>query len=204
MNSETSGDPQSLWAIWNSEPAQVTRRVVEVLREVRPHVVITFNKYGGYGHPDHIAIQRATTEAFHLAGDAHYSTGQPPHQPQKLYYSSIPAAMIRIGIWRMRLKGQNPRQLGRNKDIDMVAILDHVEPIHAKVNIAGYYEIWEAASAAHASQGGGRGGMLPRWVRKLLGSTQGFTRIYPSANGSTNEHDLFEGVRLEAGAPATV
>lgn len=204
MHSETSRDPQSLWAIWNSDPAEVTRRVVEVLREVRPQVVITFNKYGGYGHPDHIAIQRATTEAFQRAGDANYNTGQLPYQPQKLYYSSIPAAMIRIGIWRMRLKGQNPRQLGRNKDIDMVAILEHVEPIHTKVNIAGYYDIWEAASAAHASQGGGRGGMVPRWVRKLFGSTQGFTRIYPAAASSTKEHDLFEDVRLELGTPATV
>ena len=33
-------------------------------RDIQPQVVITFNLYGGYGHPDHIAIQRATTQAF--------------------------------------------------------------------------------------------------------------------------------------------
>lgn len=205
MNSETSRDPESLWSQWNNNPDGVTRRVVEVLREVRPHVVITFNKYGGYGHPDHIAIQRATTEAFTLAGNADYITGQQPYQPQKLYYSSIPAMMIRLGVWQARLKRQNPRKLGVNKDIDLVAILDHVEPIHAKVEIGDYYDIWEAASACHASQGGGSGGMIPRWLRKLLGSKQSFTRVYPPADSRrVDESDLFANVQLEALTPEMV
>ncbi|MEO1289274.1 MAG: PIG-L family deacetylase, partial [Chloroflexota bacterium] len=85
MGSETSQDERSLWATWNREPESVTRRVVEVIREVKPQVIITFNKYGGYGHPDHIAIQRATTEAFKLAGASSYITdGLQPYQPQKL------------------------------------------------------------------------------------------------------------------------
>ena len=71
MGSETSKDPDCSWQAPREEMA---RKVVEVIREVRPQVILTFNKYGGYGHPDHIAIQRATTEAFSLAGDADYHT----------------------------------------------------------------------------------------------------------------------------------
>ena len=41
--------------------------VLELRRDLKPQVVVTFNKYGGYGHPDHIAIQRATVAAFTLA-----------------------------------------------------------------------------------------------------------------------------------------
>jgi len=94
MGSDTSKDPASLWDTSQRDLPQITRRVVEIIRQVRPQVIVTFNKYGGYGHPDHIAIQRATTEAFRLAGDASYVTDQPAYQPQKLYYTQIPAIMI--------------------------------------------------------------------------------------------------------------
>ena len=66
MGSETSNDADCLW---QAQEDEVTRRVVEVIRDLKPQVVITFNRYGGYGHPDHIAIQRATTNAFPLASD---------------------------------------------------------------------------------------------------------------------------------------
>lgn len=200
MGSVTCGDSECLWQAPQDE---VARKVVEVMREVQPHVVITFNKYGGYGHPDHIAIQRATTEAFHLAGDPGYDTGQPPYQPQKLYYSGISARQIRLGITMMRLRGQNPRQLGRNKDIDLVAILDNVEPTHTVVNVRKYYDVWDAASACHKSQlGGAPSWRLPLSVRRWLAPTQGFTRVVPSPNGSrVHERDLFEGVRLDESVP---
>ena len=39
-----------------AHPAEVIARIVGHLRRVRPDVVVTFGPYGGYGHPDHIAI----------------------------------------------------------------------------------------------------------------------------------------------------
>ncbi len=198
MNSDTSQDPASLWATWQRDPDSVTRRVVEVIRQVQPQVVVTFNKYGGYGHPDHIAIQRATVAAFRLAGDPEYRIDDlPPYTPQKLYYNAFPTLALRIGILLLRLRGKDPRRLGRNQDIDAQAILDNVEPIHTKVDIRGYYDIWDRASACHPSQGGGRGGIAPRWLRKLLGGTQGFTRVFPvPAANRVDEHDLFAGVHV--------
>jgi len=199
MGDPTNDDPECLW--WNglNNHAEVTRRVVEVIREIQPQVIITFNKYGGYGHPDHIAIQRATIEAFSLSGDDHYLTiGQPIYQPQKLYYNNIPTFFIKIGIWRTRLAGKDPRKLGRNQDIDLLMILDNVEPSHAKVNVGAYLDDWDRASACHASQGGGRGGFVPRWMRRVLGVRQSFTRIHPKpARDVVDEDDLFTGVKLD-------
>jgi len=124
MGTETNQRPNSLWHTWQTAPETVTRQVVEILRETRPQVVITFNEYGGYGHPDHIAIQRATVAALAVSGDPAYVTpGTAPYTPQKLYYSNIPSFPIRLGIWLSRLRGQDPRKLGRNQDIDMVAVL---------------------------------------------------------------------------------
>lgn len=199
MGSQTNQDTACLWYRYQHQPEEVISRVVEVIRDVRPHVVITFNEYGGYGHPDHIAIQRATVAAFQLAGDANYVVaGTNPYAPQKLYYNSIPKLPLQIGVLLARLRGQDPRKLGRNHDIDLLAILAHVQPIHAKVDIHRYYDAWDAANACHASQGGGRASFLPLRLRRLLAPYQGFTRVYPAPNRPTvDEFDLFAGIRLD-------
>lgn len=197
MGSETSKDPA---CSWQAPREELARKVVEVIREVRPQVILTFNKYGGYGHPDHIAIQRATTDAFTLAGDASYITqGLAPYQPQKLYYSSMPTLMMRWNILRVRLKGQNPRKLGRNQDIDIVKILENIEPAHAMVDVRAYMKEWDEASACHASQlGGGSMPQMPEWLRRRLRGLQRFTRVYPVPYANrVDERDLFDGVRVD-------
>ena len=196
MGSETSNDPACLW---QAPVDDVTRRVVEVIRDLKPQVIVTFNQYGGYGHPDHIAIQRATTQAFPLAGDTDYITGQAPYAPQKLYYSGISTRQIRAGIALTRLRGQDPRHLGRNKDFDLVAILDHVEPVHTTIDIRKYFDAWDAASACHASQlGGGGGPRFPLWLRRVISPYQSFTRVYPKpASSRVDEHDFFANVLVD-------
>lgn len=199
MGSETTNDPDCLW---QADQAAVTRQVVEVIRRIQPHVVITFNEYGAYGHPDHIAIQRATRAAFPLAGDTDYDTGQLPYQPQKLYYSSIPRSMLRLSILIMRLQGKNPRALGKNADIDMVKVLENVDPATTAVNIRRYYDHWEAASQCHKSQLGGGLNPLPRFLRPIVIPTQGFTRIHPQPPAAVvDEDDLFAGVTADDRTP---
>ena len=195
MGSETSNDPACLW---QAPVDDVTRRVVEVIRDLKPHVVITFNQYGGYGHPDHIAIQRATTKAFPLASDENYITGQAPYEPQKLYYSGISTRQIRAGIALTRLRGQDPRHLGRNKDFDLVAILDHVEPAHTAIDIRNWFGAWDEASACHASQLGGGGPRFPLWLRRVISPYQMFTRVHPKPLlNRVDEHDFFQNVRVD-------
>ena len=197
--SDTSKHPDSLWYQWENNPAGVISDVVKVMRRIRPHVVVTFNKYGGYGHPDHIAIQRATSQAFDYANDANYEIdGLAPYQPQKLYYNAFPKITWQLRIWNARLKGQNPRQMGVNKDIDIIKILDHSEPIHARIPIANYFDDWEKASQCHASQGGGRISNLSKWLRWLIYRQQGFTRIYPKPiRDIVDEDNLFAGVTID-------
>jgi LmbE family N-acetylglucosaminyl deacetylase len=196
MNSETSKDPACLW---QAPREAVARRVVEVIRKVKPQVVITFNKYGGYGHPDHIAIQRATVDAFNLAGDPNYFTdGQTPYQPQKLYYGAFPKFMMRYRIMRIHFRGENPRRMGRNREIDLQAILDNAEPVHTRIDVSNYLEAWDKASACHTSQLVGRGQQMPMFLRKMFFSKQGLTRVIPAPQRNVvDENDLFVGVRLD-------
>ena len=62
-------------------------KIVRHIRRVRPHVVVTFDQNGAYGHPDHIAICRHTTAAVAAAGDSTFvdSAVQPAHHVSKLY-----------------------------------------------------------------------------------------------------------------------
>ena len=200
MGSATSEHPD---CSWQAPREELARRVVEVIREVRPQVILTHNRYGGYGHPDHIAIQRATTDAFDLAGDAGYVTqDDPAWQPQKLYYSSSHTLMLRYGILMTRLRGKNPRAMGRNQDIDMVATLENIEPPHARIDVRPWMDIWDEASRCHASQLGGRRSRTPRWMRRFFQSHVSYTRVQPPPpHNRIDERDLFDNVTLGDASP---
>lgn len=73
----------------------LVEKIVQVIREFKPDIVVTFDDGGAYGHPDHIAISRATTAAFPLAEDEtqfpeQLTSGLTPHKPYSLYHSTFP------------------------------------------------------------------------------------------------------------------
>jgi LmbE family N-acetylglucosaminyl deacetylase len=70
---------------------QAVGKLVRIIREVRPHVLITFGPDGIYGHYDHIAVHRWASIAFRLAADPDCFPGQlggtrQLHQIDKLYF----------------------------------------------------------------------------------------------------------------------
>ena len=188
--SETARHPNSLAYQWRHHPERVAGAVKAVMRRARPQVVITFNRYGGYGHPDHIAIQRATARAFDcLRAEAG------GYRPQKLYYAAYPKLTMRMRVWKARLRGKDPRRMGINGDVDTVKTLENAEPVHARIPIGAYLDIWERASRCHASQGGGRITRTARWLRRIMYRRQGFTRAYPTPrHNRVDEDDLFADV----------
>jgi LmbE family N-acetylglucosaminyl deacetylase len=67
--SEDNHHPQALAA---ADLQEVTGKVVHYIRMLKPQIVLTFDPIGGYRHPDHIAIQKATEKAFYAASDAKF------------------------------------------------------------------------------------------------------------------------------------
>lgn len=55
-------------ALVNVDLLEVERAILDVIRDVRPHVVLTHDPLGGYYHPDHMAVHRAATAAFFSSG----------------------------------------------------------------------------------------------------------------------------------------
>ncbi len=187
MGSEGNQHPESLW---QAPLEAVTERVALVMRRMRPQVVITFNSFGAYGHPDHIKINQATLAAFRQLRDE-------PEPPEKLYYVTGPNQLFRVGIALMRLRGQDPRHGGRNKDMDYVAAVQATTPVTTRISATKYLEPSWKALECYASQI--EVPPLARRFRRLVARTlQGsvsLSRIYPEwRNGETTERDLFQGV----------
>jgi LmbE family N-acetylglucosaminyl deacetylase len=69
-----------------ADPREAAAAIAAHLRRVRPQVVLTFDQFGAYGHPDHIAICQFATAAVVAAADPAVAGGAAPHHVAKLYY----------------------------------------------------------------------------------------------------------------------
>lgn len=187
--------------LWQADPDYVTGRIVREIRRIRPQVVVTFDPFGGYGHPDHIYMHRATTRAFHAAGDPaqypeHLAGGLDAYQPAKLYYSAFPRLPLRIMLLLARLHGEDPRHMGKNHDLDLQAALDNTLDTHARINVGAFQAVWDAAAECHASQQNPRktNSLFDR-AQRFVFRHQDFTRAWPEPQpGERLERDLFAGL----------
>jgi LmbE family N-acetylglucosaminyl deacetylase len=176
----------------------VAEKVARYIRLYEPHVVVTFDPIGGYKHPDHIAMHNATVMALDLAADPQLKMiDLPPFKPEKLYFQTINKDLLRWAVRLAPLFRQDPRHFGRNKDIDMAAIVKEGSfPTHAHINCRSVSRIRDEATACHESQLGGaivRKGPMT-FLRRWLGSTETFMRAYPPPEKDLYETDLFAGV----------
>ncbi len=160
---------------------EVAGRVVKYIRELKPHVVLTHDPIGGYKHPDHIHIHKATKLAFEKADDAsfHPEAGL-PFKPRALYYQVYSRRWLKLIVRLMRLFGKDPTRYGRNRDVNLLELADVEFPIHVRLDTSAVKDIKVMASAQHASQGGtqirrGWMGMMAR----VFGEREEFMRAYP-------------------------
>ncbi len=186
-------------ALFQAPLVQVAERVTAIIRTIRPQVVLTFNAYGGYGHPNHIVCHKATLAAFEAASNPTLFPEQLTHglttwKPERLYFTSFPPTMTRMMLMSMRLLGKNPRRFGVNQDVDLVRVVENVTPITSVIARPDLLERKQQAWAAHHSQGGGpnRMAFMPLWLRRRMSAAEFFTRVYPPVQpGAPREWDLF-------------
>jgi LmbE family N-acetylglucosaminyl deacetylase len=177
---------------------EVAAKVAHTIRLLHPQVVVTHDPIGGYKHPDHIAMHRATVRAFELAATPSFPSDLPPFQPQKLYYQTMPKDLMRWAVRLAPLFRIDPRHFGHNRDIDLAIIVkDGSFPTHARINCRSVSEVRDEATACHTSQlGGALGRKGPLTIlRRYFGSTESFMRAVPVPERGLHERDLFEGVK---------
>jgi mycothiol S-conjugate amidase len=193
-----SPDNQHPDALVQAAPDRVAGQVVALIRALRPQVVLTFGPYGGYGHPDHIAIHHATRAAFDAAGDQdrypeQIVAGLEVWTPARLYYATVGVRLLRTGVAVMRLLGRDPRRAGQNGDVDVQRMVEETTPVTTVVDGGAYLALKERAWRCHRSQLGGAGRFLdmPGPLRRLWMRDEQFTRIVPAWQGGPRERDLF-------------
>lgn len=197
-DSGMQGDPANEHpdAFINSDDNEATAKIVRLIRTIKPQVIITNDKTGGYFHPDHIRCYEITTTAFHAAADPdqYPELELEAHQPQLLYYTALPRRWLKIFAWFLRLRGQDPTAIGRNKDIDLTRLGYPQENLHTYIDFTQYWDVKKRASAAHASQGGaGINSIIPSWLQKRLLATDTYIRAYPPTPDGFRDYDLFNG-----------
>ena len=84
-------------SFWKSDFEEATRHLVDVIDEIKPHVLITYDEFGGYGHPDHIQAHRVAMAA------AEKSQWDIP----KIYWNVTPRSVIQEGIDKMKEIGSD-------------------------------------------------------------------------------------------------
>ncbi len=120
-------------ALMNVDPAEVEAKVRDVIEEVRPQVVMTFDPHGAYGHADHLAVHRATSAAF-------FATGHLEHSPRRLFFgvNSIETA----------------RAIGEARGLDPFLYGVSDDTVTLRLDVKEQKEKKQAALAAHRSQMG--------------------------------------------------
>jgi N-acetyl-1-D-myo-inositol-2-amino-2-deoxy-alpha-D-glucopyranoside deacetylase len=81
----------------DADPRETVGALVTVIRALRPHVVVTYDPDGGYGHPDHINAHEVTMAAVTEAGDAAHPGGDPWAVP-KVYWTVISKPAMAEGL----------------------------------------------------------------------------------------------------------
>lgn len=183
-------------ALINAPAEEVTARLVAVLRELRPDVVLTFEPYGGYGHPDHIAISRLARAAFAAAPDARkYPEAGPPWQPARLFYPILPDGVIMeikeaVAAAGGNLHGYDELIEGRRA----AGVPDY--DIHAVLDISAYVQQKWTAWDCHRTQfgPGSRFRRLPDSQMQAILSREYFHLAYPQAPPQAILDDLFAAI----------
>lgn len=187
-------------------PAEIViGRLVSFIRRLRPQVLLTFEPYGGYGHPDHIMMNRHTVAALHAAADPdRYPDQGEPWQAERLYYPVLPTFVIREIKERVAARGGDTS--GYDELIEGRAESDNWngDQIHAIIDISKHVDAKWAAWNCHQTQFGpnSRFRRLPDKEMKEILSREYFTLAYPSRASTLQEplNGLFEPLPAGDGA----
>jgi mycothiol S-conjugate amidase len=175
--------------------------LVRLMREFRPHVVITYDENGGYPHPDHIRCHEVSVAAFEAAGDPdQFPSAGEPWQPLKLYYGhGFSRAKLQVFHDAMLAKGlESPYdEWLANWKSDRPDVMDRVT---TKVECADYFEVRDRALLAHATQidPNSRWFSVTTEMQREVWPTEEYELARSLVDTTLPEDDLFAGVTEKA------
>jgi N-acetyl-1-D-myo-inositol-2-amino-2-deoxy-alpha-D-glucopyranoside deacetylase len=135
---------------WRADLTQASTLLAQIVREVRPQVVVTYDEFGGYGHPDHIQAHRVATYGVALAAAESYRTDLGPAWiVPKVYWNAMPRSFIADGIERMKQAGTDFFGV---ESVDDLPFVVPDSAVSAAIDGTGFVEQKLDAMRAHATQ----------------------------------------------------
>ncbi len=189
-----NNDPRSLC---QADLRDVAAHVTRAVREQKPQVMIAFDAWGGYGHPDHIQMHKAALMAFWMAGDARYfpeqlADGLQTWAPQKLYFHAWPRSRFHAFAEYLESRGEEPPDWLAG--FTLRALPDQV--ITTRIDVHEFVNLKVESLMCHASQLGPN--TMFRRIPEALWHDTLKTETFMLAESRTgragDETDVFEGI----------
>lgn len=183
-------------AFWHAHPDEAIGRLVAQVRAFRPDVLVTYDAFGLYGHPDHLQAHRITLAAAEAAAVARlYEAAGAPWRVRKVYLATFPHSLVTRGIGLLAERGLPPL-LG---DAAQPLLGTPDERVTTAVDVRPWLDRKWSALQAHATQVG-PGSLLahlPEDLRAEALGTEWFIRLgaTPTGGATLPEDDLFAGIR---------
>ncbi|WP_340539905.1 N-acetyl-1-D-myo-inositol-2-amino-2-deoxy-alpha-D-glucopyranoside deacetylase [Nocardioides sp. GXZ039] len=193
-------------AFWRADLTEAADLLVEIIREVRPQVMVTYDQFGGYGHPDHIQAHRVAMYAAALAAVPSYRAAPvadgglgEPWEITKIYWGAMSETRMREGLRMLRDAGDATTFEGMDPDGPLPPFVTSDEDLSAAVDACDHVEAKMAAMAAHATQITTDGPFFA--LSNNIGATAWGVEFYRIAKGAQGpvgedgfETDLFAGI----------
>jgi N-acetyl-1-D-myo-inositol-2-amino-2-deoxy-alpha-D-glucopyranoside deacetylase len=140
-------------SFWRADLLEASDHLVEVIREVRPQVLTTYDELGAYGHPDHVQAHRVAMYAAVLAAVPSYrlELGQAWEIP-KIYWNAMSEGRLREGLRILREMGDKTTFEGMEPDGPLPSFVTPDKWLTADIDGTDYVDQKMKAMAAHATQ----------------------------------------------------
>jgi N-acetyl-1-D-myo-inositol-2-amino-2-deoxy-alpha-D-glucopyranoside deacetylase len=148
-----AGDDVREGTFWLADLTAAASDLVSVIREVRPQVLVTYDEFGGYGHPDHIQAHRVATYGASLAATRSFrpELGE-PWDVAKIYWGAMSESRMRAGLRRLRESGDTTTFEGMDPEGPLPPFITPDHLLDAVVDGSDFVEAKMAAMRAHATQ----------------------------------------------------
>jgi N-acetyl-1-D-myo-inositol-2-amino-2-deoxy-alpha-D-glucopyranoside deacetylase len=185
MGTEQNNRPD---VFWQADVEEAADFLVDVIEEIRPQVLITYDEFGGYGHPDHIQAHRVAMRAVEKAK---------AWEVEKVYWNAIPKSVIARGIEEMKKTGsdffgaESVDDLPFAKDDSLVTtVVDATDFVDQKMNAMKAHETQISLDGPFFALSNNLG--LQVWGQEFYTLVKGVKSGALDANG--REIDIFAGI----------
>ena len=140
-------------AFWHADLNEAADHLVAVIREVRPQVLVTYDQFGGYGHPDHIQAHRVAMYAAQLAAVPSYARelGE-PWDIAKIYWGAMSESRMRESLRALRAAGDTTTFEGMDPEGPLPPFVTSDDNLSACVDGSAHLEQKMDAMRAYPTQ----------------------------------------------------